>query len=749
MEDLSQTYHAIRELLHPKALREKDLMSHDNPVNLSADKSFPITLNDVTFSFGLGAVMNVQLFNDEDDKDDNAFIASKDAPIVLNTASDAYLKYATTVTAKANGQVSLADIGFNLNLSASGSAKAIYYKKHPNTQLVRDAFQEDIKQFRTIFKWEDVAGLEENNGLGFLANGTMGCSLKVSWSNILATGLTTLSNVLTMPLTLDVSLTPSLTAEFSVTITDDFGYLLKKQANNQYLLSISKKNCTTTAASLGATIGVQFADPTTMGQQVGAICDKIIQSVLGHTITEINTAVQDFKQGKKSPIVDKLFNLFHLDQLPQPLDLLTPQLKQLETDISNAVTKLATDSVSFSLTYQYNRIEARQELLSGIINGSDLQKYHSDLLRLKSGKLLDAIRGGTIPFTLNSYLNEKTLTITKSWGLGLTLFNFTLLTSKNYSESKDTIQTDLKGTSNKVQLDRTNGYKWSLAKGSGSWMGQLSAAMPALSPTTTLDQFGYTLLLTTVLKDPNMSDGDFRTYLDSAALWGAINAADAGKLIQKYADGKGKEVLVEGKLLFPDNVVRALIKQVAADGWGSASKKQLARAMASAVPWLPDYSLRADPQVRQDTYAPLFANYLDDPQQEPDDFAALAQSEIQGMDDPEHLAEFEANPSNWTFGNSFAGIIRSNPGLQDRFKDFISGMTDLQNKIAQHARYTDFDKSYALLSGVFKDSFSLLAAGRFLLLYAADLNLTKDIKKVLTISYGPDSSRTVINCTVV
>ena len=149
MEDLSQTYHAIKELLHPKALKEKDLMSHDNPISLKADKSYPVTLPDVTFSFGAGAAMEVTLFNDEDDKDDNAFIATKDAPIVLNTASDAYLKYTNIVSAKANAQVTLADIGFNLNLSASGCAKSIYYRRHPNTQLVRDAFLADLKQFRS------------------------------------------------------------------------------------------------------------------------------------------------------------------------------------------------------------------------------------------------------------------------------------------------------------------------------------------------------------------------------------------------------------------------------------------------------------------------------------------------------------------------------------------------------------------------------------------------------------------------
>jgi hypothetical protein len=750
MEDLSQTYHAIKELLHPKALKEKDLMSHDNPINLKAEKSYPIALDEVTFSFGAGAAMEVALFNDEDDSDDNAFIATgKDAPIVLNTATDAYLKYTTTVSAKANQQVTLAEIGFSLDLSAAGSAKALYYKKHPNNQLVRDAFAEDLKHFKTIFRFEDVENLEENDGLGFVANGSLTCNLNVSWSNIIATGISTLSSQLPLPVTLDISLAPSLTASFSVSVTDDFAYLLKKQANNQYLVSIRKASSTSVGATLAASIGVKFADPDTLGKQVGAICDKIIQSVLGNTITEINTAVQNFKQGKKSPIVEKLFTLFHLDKLPQPIDLLTPQLKQLEQDISGTITKLATESVSFSFSYQYNRIEEKKELLSVVIAGSDLKNYHGDLLRLKTGRLLDAIRNATIPFILISYLNEKVLTITKSWGLGLKVFDFTLLTSKDYAESKDTIQTDLKGTSSKVLLDRTKGYKWKLGKGSGSWMGEFSAAMPDLLPACTLDKFAFTWLFNTVLKDPGMGVNDLRTYLDSATLWGAVGAGETDRLVQKYGELKGKEVVVEGKLLFPDVVVRALLSSIAADGWGPANKKQLAKAMGAAMTYLPDYQLRSSPQVRQDAYAPLWASFLDDPNQEPADFASLAESEIQGMGDTDHLAEFEANRDNWIFGNSFAGVIRSNPGLLDSLKSFITGIADLQSKIQGQARYTEFDKSYNEIAGYLQYQFGLAVAGRFLLLWATDLHLTKDIKKVLTLSYGPDNNKTVVTCSVV
>ncbi|MBS1602530.1 MAG: hypothetical protein JST42_07665 [Bacteroidetes bacterium] len=753
MENLSETFHAIKELLHPKALKEKDLMSHENPINLKAEKSYPVTLDDVTFSFGAGSAMKVSLFNDEDDKDDDAFICTKEkvpcTPIVFDTATEAYLKYCNSVSAKANQQVTLADIGFSLNLAAGGSARTVFYKKHPNAQLVRDAFAEDLKSFRTIFKFDDVAGLETGNGLGFAVNGTLSCNLKISWSNIIATGISTLSSQLPLPVTLDISLTPSLTADFSVSVTDDFAYLLTKQADGKYRASITKKKTTSENVALGASIGVQFADPTTLGQQVGAICDKVIQSVLGNTITEINAAVVNFKQGRKSPIVDKLFSLFHLDQLPQPIDLLTPKLKQLEQDISNTITRLATESVSFSFSYSYGRIKDDEEILSLVIGGDDLKRYHSDLLRMKTGRLLDSLRKNEIPYTLVSYLNQKVLTVTKSWGLGLTLFDFTLLTSKDYEKSTTNVQTDLKGVNTKVQIDREKGYKWQLLKGTGSWSGQISAVMAEFSPAPTLEKFGYTFQFNTVLKDPNVSEDDLRSYLDSAAVWMAVNAADIDGLAQKYMALKGKEVLVELKLSFPDKVMRAVLQQIASDGWGTVSKKQLARAMAAAMTWMADYTSRSNLPARQEMYAPLWSEYLDNPDEEVEDLASLAETEIRGLGDEDHLAEFEADRANWVFGNSFAGVVRSNPGLQGCLKNFVTGMVDLQHKIEKGAAYTVFDQSYDNIRDCLQYSFALTSVGRFLLLYASDLNLLKDVRRVLTLSYGPDSNRTVINCSVV
>jgi hypothetical protein len=73
-------------------------------------------------------------------------------------------------------------------------------------------------------------------------------------------------------------------------------------------------------------------------------------------------------------------------------------------------------------------------------------------------------------------------------------------------------------------------------------------------------------------------------------------------------------------------------------------------------------------QSRQKMYTPLWVDFLTnfDPSQDPSDrfriTAQKAEAFLRKSGDTNHLAAFEGNQDNWTFGDTFAGVIRSNPG---------------------------------------------------------------------------------------
>jgi hypothetical protein len=726
MEDLSQVLIAVKELLLDTPLKDKSLMAVNNPITQTLDRSYPITLPDITFTFGVGAEAGVMLFNDEDDTDPDGLLPT------FNTATEAYLKYINQVSAKANGQLSLKDIGFNI--SAAGTAKTLYYKKHDNTFPINKAFLQDISLFKTIFRGDDVKNLEEGGALGFIVNGTLSASMKVSWSNIFSKTLSVVSKLLPIPLTLDINLTPSLTASLSISVTDDFSYVIKKETGNQCLVDISRKKSRTLSGSAGASIGVKFADSAEVTRQLTEIYDQICISVFGSSASDISDTISKWKQkisdASQNILIAKLLAYFKLDDIAGLAD----KLSALQTSVTSSITSIAEASVTAEFTYQYERIEENETVLSVSLPTDTLLAYHGQLLRFNPSGLLDDMRNKKISYTLHSFLEQTVLTISQSFGFGIKISDVVNLSSKDYSDQKISTQINFAGCP-QIKVDYTQGYKWQLGKNKGAWLGDFSAAMPNFSatPTPYAKDFNFSLLMEMITINPNMQ---LQKYLDEGALWGCVREQDIAGLKQKYIALQGKSVSTDTKLSFNNNALMQLLQRIALYGWSGENIKYMALAMAASMTQLDGYQWRASPSVRQQTYYPLWLSFLTnyDPSTDISDYGAEAEAFIRKAGNADHLAEFEGNTSNWTFGDTFAGIIRSNPGVYDNLKGAVNNLIALQQMIQLQQPF-DPKRLQRWLKGfmpVFSQSYYTRTLGYFLLLHASDLSLGDDIQKVMT-----------------
>lgn len=753
MEDLLQVLAPVKELLLPTLLSDKSLMAADNPIELAISKAYPIDTGDVTFTFGAGASVAVMLFNDEDDKDPDNLLSVKDTPLTFDTASEAFLKYTNQVSAKANGAATLESIGFNMNLSASGSAKTVYYKKHAGTEAVNAAFLNDIKSFKTILRGEDLQTLEEGNALGFIVNGTLSASLSLSWSGIFSKSLSLISKLFTSPITLDVNIAPSFTGSFKADITDDFSCIIKKEAADQCLVSFNRKKSKAIAGSASASVSVGFADTSNAEQQLLAIYDKVCTSVFGKDSAGINEAIDKWKQNagdiSQNALVAKLLAYFKLENVPAAAQALLDKLAALQQKVITTIGDIAKASVQASFTYQYERIEENETVLSVSIATADVQKHHAQLLRLNPSGLLDDMRRNAIPYKLHNFLQQSVLTVSSSYGFGFKLFDVVNLTSSDYSNDKVTTIVNFAGNQ-QIKVDATRGYKWQLGKGKGSWLGDFSATTNGFSatPAPSIKDFSFSLLMEMITVDPNMKKDDLQAYLDAGVLWGSVRAQDVAALVKKYTEGGllNKPVTVDVKLSFNDHAMSMLLQQVAAGGWGGQNINVLAKAMGAAMTWLSDYQWRSTPEARQNAYAGLWLGFLNNPSADVSDYGAAAADFLDQQGAPDQLAEFEGNADNWTFGDSFAGVIRSNPGLFNDLKTAVLSLVALQQMVQAQQAYNQ-KKFQNWLKGFmpsFSQSFYVRTLGYFLLQHAATLNLGDNIQTTITLTVGSGDDAQVI-----
>jgi hypothetical protein len=571
MEDLSQIFAAVQSLASTKQLKDVTLMTggdnDPNPIKLSAQKKLPITLPDVTFNIDASAELDIMLFNEATDTDPDNVIGAKDAIIVPNTSTDAYLKYAANVTLSATADINIpiSSIGFNEKLSVKGNAAAAYYKRHNNGDALNQSFLSDIAAIHTIFKTNDIATLPEGDAVTFLVNGSLNSDLKISWSNLFSQSVSALTEFLPGGVTLDLNLAPSVTAEFLVKVDDAFALVIKKIAGGKCLLSVKKTKSVDTQFTLDAGISVSFKDSAAATAALTDIYNKIIQSVFGTSIDYVNKALKAVKDEiadvTQKALVNKLIALFKLEGVPDAVNKVIDKVNAIQQTVPNAIKKIATATAKLNFSYEYQRIDQKTELLSANMATADLLKYHDDLLRFNTTQLLSDMRAGSVPYQLNKYLNQHSLTITHTWGFGFTVFNFSLL-SQTVNEVKNVINENFEGLV-QVSTEGTAQYKWTLGKGSGSWMCQITGQMPAFGQST-LDQFQFTFLLNATLKDNNLNKDDLESYLDFGVVWNAIQPGDLANLSAKYSGPSTiihQPALVENKLTFSPEITKALIQK--------------------------------------------------------------------------------------------------------------------------------------------------------------------------------------------
>lgn len=756
MENLHEILKPVGELLTDKLLKEKDLMA--DPVTLNPEKSYPIDQGDVTFSIGAKAVVTAQLFNDEEDKDAEEFLSSTTATYIkFNPINEAYLKYQIGVLPKANGQGNIHDIGFELELS--GDVKATYYKGHKNTEKIREAFLGDTIKFLTIFKWDDIEKkLAINDGLSFNVGGKLSANLKISWSNIFAQSLSSITSSLPRPITLDLNLNPELTASFDVTVTDQFSYFIKRTKADQLFVAVNKIKNSKTTSSVGASIGVAFSKSEELESQLSGLVDELIKAIVKKSGSSVENAIEAVKSSAatvaQNVLIGEVAELLGLAGVTDPIKKLEDRWKKLREDLKAEIKKIATFNADLSFTYEYERIKEGKELLSITLPDVSLKKYHPKLLRFKLSDLVKDLANESISNAeVISYINQTSITIKKTYGFGLNVFGKTFLEGKDFDTKDNTIRRDFKDHK-QISQQRSTGYSWKLGNGKGKWITEMNARMKTFSvaPDPIFSEVELAWYLNMITRDPKVKEAELLAYLDMGVLWGSIQQHDIEGLFEKYFPlVKNKAATFESKLILSELATRTVIQQAGFHQFDKTNQEYMARSLAAAMSYFQGQPLRMDLAAREEAYAPLWFSYLNNPNQNPRDLAMMAYDHLRRLPNAgSSLPQLEKNAGFNNQGIWFADVVYTNPPYQ-ACDSFFKGISTLGSKISDSApladNFLEATDKFKLLS---EQSFYLRALGSFLNRYASqNTMLKKEVQRVFTITYQEGDIEQVINLAVV
>ncbi len=746
--DLSEVFKAenSEELKSGKALNDPTLL--ENPVKLSASKAFDYASGGFTFNIVPEASMVVSLFNSSEDEDPDRLINSNNAIIPFNAAEESYLKYAFNVGATGTGAGNAGGLSLNLTLSSIFSTGL--YKKHSPTSTVPVAMVNDVKSFLSIFDWTAIESLEVGDALFTSARGKLEGKIGFSWSDIFTKSMSSLANLLPGNLTLDIQMSPSVSVGFNASLEDNYLCAMTRTGDNEFKVTINKTKSSSTAGQIGASVGIQFADPEILETQLNEIVDKIIASVTnyGGNVTEL---IQKFQTNSLSDIekglLDTMLKRLKLDALADPVNALDEFIKDIEEKAKNTTKAIATASASVSFSYEYSRINEHQELLSATISQDLLQNLHPQLVGFKAEQLLTAVQNNTPGITLDHYLNQKSLTIKKSWGFGLSFMGKPVFSGKAIRKKVSSIQTNA-ASEKQLSLDQVMGYEREWMGESTDWVTDFNAKMPGFSATPNLSEFDYSFYVQMTSGMKVKKAKHLRQLLDIGVMWGAINEDEVSGLVGKYLDTFHRQVITaDAQLTFKPKAMLTLIRQLGQLGWNNTTRSMIAKAMASSMSYWNNFPLRQSVSKRTTAYMPTWQSYLSSPGQSLDNIAQISKNNLSAYGDvAPMLVDKEGQAGHNPSDDYVANMIYQNGSMASDAQKFVDGLVKLKEGIAGKSVYEgNFDQAYDQVSQFFNQSFYVRTLGCLLNEFAmTNLALEGQVERVFSLSWGEgDDEQTV------
>ncbi len=749
--DLSNIFNAdnVDELKSGKALNDPTLLN--SPVKLSASADFDFTTGGFTFNIVPETSLTISLFNNSNETDPDGLINASDPIIDLAPSTEAYLKYALNVGATGTG--SGASGALSLDLGVSKIFSTGLYKKHTPTDKVPLTIVGDISSFLSIFDWANVQSLNPGDALFTSAKGKLQGKLSFSWSDIFSQSMSALTSLLPVDLTLDLKLSPSLSVGFSASLEDNYLCAMKRVNDNSFLVTISKAKSSTVSGQIGASVGIEFADPTELESQLNGIVNQIISSVTNYA-GNVADLIQKFQDNNLSDAEKKVLNgilkRLKLDALASPVTSLDNLITKITEKAKTVTQTIAKASASVSFEYEYSRISENSELLSVQIDQTILESLHPKLVGFKTTDLLQEVKAKTPGITLNNYLNQKSLTVNKTWGFGLSLLGKPVFSGKEIRKTVSATQTNIDGQQ-QSSLDQIIGYQREWMGESTDWVTNFNAKMPGFSvtQTPTLNEFDFSFYVQMTSGMKVRKEKHLMQLLDLGVMWGAINESEEPRLTDKYLpEFKGEVVTAEAKLTFKPTAMLALIQQLGQLGWNNATIGLLSKAMASSMSYWNNFPLRQSVLKRTAAYTPVWQNYLANPNQPLSNFAAIAKQSLSNYGGVSPmLIDKEGSAGNSPADDYAANVMYQNPNMASDAQAFINGLTQLKDGIASSEAFDqNFSSAYSNMKQFFNQSMYVRTLGCLLNEFSmVNTGIDGEVERVFTLSWGEGTNAETVS----
>jgi hypothetical protein len=131
---------------------------------------------------------------------------------------------------------------------------------------------------------DDVLKVGDKEALSYQVKGRLFATVTLSWSDVITSSLSSLSQFLKSGTMLALKITPAASVTFPVELDDDFQVVFTKGGGNNVIVALKRADSREVGVSVALGVTVGFADP----DAVKAALTNVLQSLVGQPLAVID-----------------------------------------------------------------------------------------------------------------------------------------------------------------------------------------------------------------------------------------------------------------------------------------------------------------------------------------------------------------------------------------------------------------------------------------------------------------------------
>lgn len=684
----------------------------------------------VNFSFDAGATISIEVFNAAADKDKDGVFAGASgdpAPPIPFEQQRAWLKYSLKGSLKGELDASFGMVG--VAVKAGREVSLLDYRLHNATDNARVALAKDLVAPRSILSLPEVRNLPVGEALSIQIDGNLSAVVKFSWADAFSSAATELTKILGSTQPIAIKLSAGLTASVGLDVTDDFVFVVSRTAASQFRIQVKKAKSRGIDIKIAAKLGAEFESSQTVQTALQALVEGAIGQPL-QTVDALLQKVQNAPQqltATEQQIFNALVERLHVKNALDRVQAARDEIAKLQARIAAAIKAVATAKATIGFQYEYSRMSEESVLLDFVLlQDASLDDAYALALKGDAAQLAQKTVDDPASYKLLQYLNEKTITRTRSLGFTLGLGKHTIAVSDK-SSIKTTTRLDVAGRK-QLAFDGARSYSESgVPHPDFTWVVDLKAEMTAYSSAPMSDQFDYGLHLQ--LDFPVVKKSDAEKMADFAAMWRAISDDPAGaqqQLADFLAAGNASATL---QLVFDEPSLSATLGVAKADDFDAYGQ-----AFGAAMPYMETFTTRRNHVLRRIAYGPLWAAHFAAP------VADLSlsnwQNRVKHAITEGGLRNFELSSMPETFPNL---IVTQYPHVRAERATYAEGAKKLLAAMSSASSPDVIPKAYSSMEQLWSQRPFVTAVGVYLADLARTAGVLGAVTRTLTLKRGEDT----------